>query len=228
MIRFMRHAYCERIYLDFRELRLTSAPKFPDDDVDTFRIEVDRLFVELIGLQIAVDSLSINCCTEEITELLIRGVQCFKSVNTVEIDAQDFGEGHPEAFTEDFFVSLADRGVRTLDVMMPGIDLDLGPALAFGFAEPERGGRRELTGVRCASGSDLLTQVQKKASELSGDNSFDFDFSIMNLVGNIDSIGLEKYQTGDGKWLINDLGNRVFLAIEKAEETVKIKVRSSP
>lgn len=50
----------------------------------------------------------------------------------------------------------------------------------------------------------------------------------MNLVGNIDSIGLEKYQTGDGKWLINDLGNRVFLAIEKAEETVKIKVRSSP
>lgn len=89
------------------------------------------------------------------------GVQCFKSVNTVEIDAQDFGEGHPEAFTEDFFVSLADRGVRTLDVMMPGIDLDLGPALAFGFAEPERGGRRELTGVRCASGSDLLTQVQK-------------------------------------------------------------------
>lgn len=58
-------------------------------------------------------------------------------------------------------MSLARKGVRTFDVMMPGIDIDVSAALAFGFAEPASGGRRALTGVRCANGAGFLEQVRK-------------------------------------------------------------------
>lgn len=46
-------------------------------------------------------------------------------------------------------------------------------------------------------------------------------------MANIDPAGFEKYQKNEGHWVINDLENRVTVAIEKTEETVKIKVRSS-
>lgn len=49
----------------------------------------------------------------------------------------------------------------------------------------------------------------------------------MNLVGDIEPAGSEKYQTDGGKWLIDDLENRVTMDVEKTEETVEIKVRSS-
>lgn len=89
------------------------------------------------------------------------GVKAFKSVTTVALVAGRYGEGRPEAFTENFFISLARKGVRTLDVCTPFIDIDLGPALAFGFAEPESGGQRVLTGVRCADGAGFLEQVRE-------------------------------------------------------------------
>lgn len=49
----------------------------------------------------------------------------------------------------------------------------------------------------------------------------------MNLVEVIDTAGFEKYQKGEGKWLFDDLENRVTLAIEDTDETVEISVRSS-
>lgn len=85
-------------------------------------------------------------------------------MTAVALNAENFGRGRPEVFTEVFFVALARKGVRTVDVVMPGIDIDVGPALAFGFAVPASGGsecRRVLTGVHCANGADFLEQVRK-------------------------------------------------------------------
>lgn len=56
-------------------------------------------------------------------------------------------------------------------------------------------------------------------------NTVDFELSIMNLVADIETAGFEKYQKDDGKWFIDDLENRVTLAIGRTDETVEIKVR---
>lgn len=88
-------------------------------------------------------------------------------MTSVVLDADFIGRGRPEQFTEAFFVSLAGQGVRELDVCMPGIDIDVGPALAFGFSEPTSSGRRMLTGVRCANKANFLEQV-RKVSGLAG------------------------------------------------------------
>lgn len=46
----------------------------------------------------------------------------------------------------------------------------------------------------------------------------------MNLAGDMERF--EKYQKDGGKWLINDLENRVAVTVEKTDEKVEIKVLS--
>ncbi|KAH7704137.1 hypothetical protein AAVH_28682, partial [Aphelenchoides avenae] len=209
---FVRLAYCKNVRIAFSGPgRLTE---------EQLRGERDRLFANLIAQETrpSVDRMfyggdrGLGPAERPVIQVRERGRN--------DTDNFDHG-GRPEAFTEDFFISLALRGVHTVDVMMPGIVIDVGPALAFGFAEPISGGRRVLTGVRCANGADFL---QQKASELDGGDSFDFELSIMNLAGDMERF--EKYQKDGGKWLINDLENRVAVTVEKTDEKVEIKVLS--
>ncbi|KAH7695349.1 hypothetical protein AAVH_37593, partial [Aphelenchoides avenae] len=126
----------------------------------------------------------------------------------------------PEAFNEAFFASLAHRGICCFRAELDCNDrrgtiweIDAASALAYVFAEPTNGVSRELSGIECIIEKDFLELVRKKAGEMDSRHAVDLQATIQ--LRDLDATGFEKYENGELRWVVNDLGNDLTLEIEE-------------
>lgn len=100
-------------------------------------------------------------------------MDAFKSTNGVRLEMVEDNVLKEEAFDETFFIHLAQNGVRSIGFytlsyltelyIEASVVIDIEAALAFGFAEPNAGGDRCLTGVAVSVKSEIFTEVRRVA-----------------------------------------------------------------
>ncbi|KAH7704425.1 hypothetical protein AAVH_28389 [Aphelenchoides avenae] len=224
LVPYLRLAYCQSVYVD---LRLTRCVR-----EQLREAAYGAIFGDLILPNTSVELLEIYV-DDGSAIVAHRAFKAFEALSkvVVKMDGRRSDPDWARSFDETFFISAAKCGVRSISFDTGSqywIDINVLPALSFGFAEPTAGGDRSISSVFCAlEDEDFLAQLIEKASELDGRQHIDFTFTIEDLSEPIDPAGYEKYQNGEWSWLIDDLENGITVEIEEAEHSTEIHVFSS-
>ncbi|KAH7709175.1 hypothetical protein AAVH_23563 [Aphelenchoides avenae] len=222
LLPYLRTAYCEYVRVTLSTIQSAGAK--------SYLIACGILFDDLVARETThVGRLSVDS-EQGSVELLNRSIDAFKSVRKLEMIATSDELIEPEAFNEVFFASLAQRRIAYfdsgLDISVDSfLEIDAATAFAYLFAEPLNGVSRELSGVQCTE-KDLLKLIRKKAGELDSRQRVDLEATIgLYNPDRVDPAGFEKYEEGEGKWVVNDLDNGMKLEIEEDTHENRVVIR---
>lgn len=91
-------------------------------------------------------------------------------MNEVRIDLGNPNSSDGEYFDEDFFESLARRGVRSFEFCTcDGVEVDAKTLIAFGFPKNTKKGDRRIAGINLSA--DLLAELRKVIFKYSSDRT---------------------------------------------------------